>query len=122
MLPDGGVLGVILKFIGDYTPSFIGALLGSGWVQSRYAKMTRLERVGMWIFTMGCVSVSISALISFSVIWSFPFPTGLHMLAALITAIVCIPFAKWLSKNSESIFDRLSMRILPKSSDKEDVK
>lgn len=114
-MTDGGVVALIVKVVSDYTPSFIGALLGSGWVQSRYPKMTRTERIGMGIFTMGCVLVSLTALVSFAAIWAFPFPKGLFMLAAFVTSIVCIPFAKWLSKNSENIFDRLSMKILPKN-------
>jgi len=90
--------------ISQITPPLLGALLGSGWVQSRYEHMPLWMRIVMFIFTMSCVYMGFVTISALAVMWGFSFPSGMYMFTAFIISVVCIPFAKWLTLNSGDMF------------------
>ncbi len=104
--------------ISQITPPLLGALLGSGWVQSRYEHMPLWMRICMFIFTMSCVYMGFCTISALSILWGFSFPSGLYMFTAFVISVVCIPFAKWLTLNSGDIFSGVANIFVKKIDNK----
>lgn len=112
-METGAIISMIKAYLLKITPAFIGALIGSGYVQSLYKALPSWQRVSVGVFTM-CFAIFVGV----PAWYTFYQPSGLDALVGAVVAGISIPFFKWLTSDSRKIFNRITDKILGSSEEK----